>query len=38
LIAEVKRRSDVMLVEVDPRNRDRLVEDLASRIAAMAGR
>ena len=37
LIAEVKRRSDVMLVEVDPRNRDRLVEDLASRIAAMAG-
>lgn len=38
LIAEVKQRPDVVLVEVGPGNRDRLVEDLANRIAAMAGR
>ena len=35
LIAEVKQRPDVALVEVGPGNRDRLMEDLANRIAAM---
>jgi nucleoside-triphosphatase len=37
LIAEVKRRPDVLLVEVTPNHRDGLMEDLANRITAMAG-
>ncbi len=35
LIAEVKQRPDVALVEVGPGNRDRLVAELANRIVAM---
>jgi len=35
-IAEVKRRPDAALVEVVPGNRDRLVGELAERIAALA--
>lgn len=31
-IAEVKQRPDVQLIKIDPRNRDRLAEDLAKRI------
>ncbi len=38
LIAEVKQRPDVTLVEVNPGNRDRLVEDLANRVASLTGR
>ncbi len=35
-IAEVKQRPDVQLIEIDPRNRDRLVEDLVKRIRTFA--
>ena len=38
LIAEVKQRPDVTLVEVNPGNRARLVEDLANRVASLTGR
>ncbi len=35
LIAEVKQRADVALIEVNPGNRDRLPEVLAKRITAL---
>jgi len=35
-IAEVKQRPDVQLIEIDSRNRDRLVEDLVKRIRTFA--
>lgn len=35
-IAEVKQRPDAALIEIDPRNRDRLAADLAKRISTMA--
>ncbi len=37
-IAEVKQRSDVQLIEIDSRNRDRLAWELTERITAMAAR
>jgi nucleoside-triphosphatase len=37
LIIEVKQRADVTLVEVDPVNRDGLLDDLANRIKALMG-
>jgi nucleoside-triphosphatase len=35
-IAEVKQRSDVQLIEIDSRNRDRLAEELVKRIELYA--
>jgi nucleoside-triphosphatase len=37
-IAEIKQRPDVQLIEIGPRNRDRLAEDLVKRIRTFASR